>query len=163
MIEELKKAARYASTIIGSYEFTERDFVYALSYRANEMSPEDAKALLRTLVAKKILKSVDGRYALNFNPKTIRLPVDYSIPDDLLKVTREHTGMQKPPFERILEEVCSDTGMEKRELIARANRIQAEMGNLITPEAALVVAATEAGGNPKKYAGVVKEGLVQHD
>ncbi len=163
MIEELKKAARYASTIIGSYEFTERDFVYALSYRANEMSPEDAKTLLRTLVAKKILRSMDGGYALNFNPKTVHLPVDYSIPEDILTITKEHAEMQKPPFERILEEVCSDTGIGKRELIAKANRIQAEMRNLITPEAALVLAATEVGGNPRKYAGIIKEGLAQHE
>ncbi len=163
MIEELKKAARYASTIIGSHEFTERDFVYALSYRAGEMSPEDAKTLLRVLVAKKILKSVDGRYALNFNPRTVLLPVDYSIPGDIMDMARQNVSIQKPLFERLLSEIRSDTGAHKREIIARANRIQADMGNLITPEAALVLVATELGGNPRKYAGIVKEGLSQHE
>jgi hypothetical protein len=112
----------------------ESEFVVAMSLDRDWYSPDQAKRLVDVAAGEGLLSRADGTLQIEFDPDTVSVPEQFAPDESLLR--------QRSAFERLVDEIVG-TGMEKQEVVATVNRLQAELG--LTIEAAAVVFAHRRG------------------
>ncbi|WP_277553513.1 DUF2240 family protein [Halobaculum limi] len=134
----------------GSDRMGEGEFVVALSLDRDWFSPDQAKRLVDIATARGLLAEEDGDLVAQFDPSDVHVPPDFR-PDE--SVLREQST-----FERAVDAIVA-AGVEKREVVAAANRRQREAG--VTLETAAVLVARERGIDVEEIAADVRADLFE--
>lgn len=134
----------------GQSRLRESEFVVALSLDRNWFTPDQAARIVDRGVTKSLLSRDGDEVVAEIDVDTLDIPPGFE-PDDSLLV-------EPAPFDRVVNELTA-TGMEKQEVVAGINELQAELGLLI--EAAAVVYARRQGLEVSGLAREARDVLVE--
>lgn len=112
----------------GGPPLTKQQLVVGLSLHREWFSPDQAKQVVDRAASEGLLNSTDTGYEPTFAITDVEIPRDFT-PDESI-LTRQS------PFEQILERVV-DAGLDKRESVAKINRLQRDRNITIESAAAL--------------------------
>jgi len=121
----------------GKDALKESEFVLALSIDLNWFSPDQAKNVVREAEKAGLIK----REGDIIRPTFDLSPVEPS--SEFKKGVMEE--QEQALFDRIIERITSETGMDKRKTVALVNKKQDELSKLVEIEVSAILVALENG------------------
>ena len=121
----------------GKDSLKESEFVLALSFDLNWFSPDQAKKVLLEAEKAGLLKREGEIIHPVFDLSSIESPNGFK-PGVLEEEMRSI-------FDRIVERITAETGMDKRKVIALINKKQDELSKLVEIEVSAILVALEHG------------------
>lgn len=120
----------------GKDTLKESEFVLALSIDLNWFSPDQAKNLVREAEKAGLIKREGDILRPTFDLSRVEPPSEF----------RAGELVEQPPlFDRIIERITAETGMDKRKIIALVNKKQDELSKLVEIEVSAIIVALENG------------------
>ena len=139
----------------GKNLLSEKEFVFSASMDFRWFSPKEAQVLLETGLGRGLLERMDGMVKPTFDYKTVEIPVNYRPCKDILKEVEPEVSL----FSQLLDDISKATGQKKRELVARANKVQDRLG--VDIEVASLALARDLGLDVAPYLDRVKKEVLQ--
>ncbi|MFP4545845.1 MAG: DUF2240 family protein [Methanomassiliicoccales archaeon] len=146
-MDNLKRVVAMVFKRKGKGVLTEKEFVFSASIDFRWFTPKEAQRLLERGIEGKLLVRTNGFVKPSFDYKEVEIPMDFKPDKEILDA-----GEEVPLFPRILNRISEATGSQKREVVARINKMQerlevdievaaltiaremdVEMGDLISP------------------------------
>jgi hypothetical protein len=122
--------------IKGKDALSESELVLALSIDLNWFPPEAAKSIVKDAEKAGLLKRDQELLHLSFDIDSIQIPNGF----------KPNSGNEKKSiFERTVERIILDKGMEKRKVIALVNKKQEELSKLVEIDVSAILVAMELG------------------
>jgi len=106
----------------GKGVLTEKEFVFSASIDFRWFTPKEAHRLLDMGIEANLLERSNGFIKPSFDYKAVDVPLDLRPDKDML--TEPETIEVKPLFPTILDLISSSSGLQRREAVARINKIQ---------------------------------------
>ncbi len=121
----------------GKEAMKESEFVLALSIDLNWFAPEQAKSVLHEAEKSGLLKREGEIIRPSFDVSKVEIPSGF----------KPETGIfeKKTLFDRTIERIMSNTGIEKRKVIAMVNKKQEELAKMVAIEVSAMLVAIEHG------------------
>ncbi|MFP4169833.1 MAG: DUF2240 family protein [Methanomassiliicoccales archaeon] len=146
-MDNLKRVVAMVFKRKGKGVLTEKEFVFSASIDFRWFTPKEAQRLLEKGIEGKLLVRTNGFVKPSFDYKEVDIPMDFKPEREMLDA-----GEEVALFPRILNRISEATGSQKREVVARINKMQerlevdievaaltiaremdVEMGDLISP------------------------------
>lgn len=108
-----------------------------LSMDLNWFKPDIAKVFVQAAVDSGIIARDKGMLKAQFNLEDVEIPMGFK-PDASM-------FQEKDVFEQIVDRIMGDTGLEKRNIVARINKKRSETAGLFTIEVLGILVAKEHG------------------
>ncbi len=121
----------------GKETLKESEFVLALSIDLNWFTPDQAKIVLGEAEKSGLLKRNGEMVSAAFDISGVKIPSGFKPQQGIFE--------KKTSFERIIERIISDTGMDKRKAIALINKKQEELAKTVVIEVSAILVAIEHG------------------
>ena len=116
----------------------ESEFVLALSFDLNWFSPDKAKKVLLEAEKAGLLKRDGDLIHTVFDLSSVEPPQGF-------KPGVFEAGEERSIFDRIIERITAETGMDKRRVIALINKKRDELSKLVEIEVSAILVALEHG------------------
>jgi hypothetical protein len=110
----------------GKGVLTEKEFVFSASIDFRWFTPKEAQRLLNMGLEKKLLERSNGFIKPSFDYKAVDVALDFRPEKDMLTESKPKEDM--PLFPTILELISRNSGLQRREAVARINKIQERLG-----------------------------------
>lgn len=123
----------------GKQILSEKEFVFSASMDFRWFSPKEAQTLLEIGVKRGLLERSEGMVKPTFDYKNIEVPINYRPCKDILKDVQPDVSL----FGQILDSMAISTGLKKRDLVARVNKLQDRLG--VDIEVAALALAKDLG------------------
>lgn len=123
----------------GKGVLSEKEFVFSASIDFRWFTPKEAQQLLDLGLRNRLLERTNGFIKPTFDYKRVEVPLDLRPGKEVLTPLED----DQPLFPRLLDKISRDSGLKKREIVARINRIQERLG--VDIEVAALVAAQDLG------------------
>ncbi len=133
---------------------TEDDFVKYFSYTKNWIAPDYARKLFRICVDAGLLKKSGEGYTPSFEFSGM-IPLDFKLNEAIV----DKYTVQDEVFTVMLDRVCNDKGISRKEALMHINRIKKE-ARYITIEVATLIYCRIEDINCTDYYDVVEKRLV---
>jgi len=130
-----------------------KEFIFTLTLDLKWFNPKEAKVLVQIGVENELLREDGESLIACFDPAQVNPPIDFKPTAKLLT-----TGKQTL-FERILDQIIIQTGMNKRELIAAINKNQDELSKLVEINVSALIVGIEHGADLKDLIDTVYQEL----
>ena len=134
----------------GKNIITETEFVFAVSLDYRWFTPKEAQDLLGIAIKKGLLTRSDDFLKPSFDPKDVDISMSFR-PDKSILNSAEAEEISA--FSRLLKDISNKSGIKKREVVARINKIQEKIG--VDVEVAALIMAREVGLDPNAYLNAV--------
>jgi hypothetical protein len=121
----------------GKEALKESEFVLALSIDLNWFNPEQAKTLLNDAEKSGLLKKEGDIIRPSFDISRVELPSGFK-PESII-FDKENM------FDRIIDRIIINTGIDKRKIIAQINKKQEELAKQVVIEVSAILIAIEHG------------------
>ncbi len=121
----------------GKETLKDSEFVLALSIDLNWFAPEQAKSVLSQAESSGILKRQGEMISPAFDLSKVEMPSGFKPESEVFE--------KKTIFDRIIERITLNTGMEKRKVIALINKKQEELAKMVLIEVSAILVALENG------------------
>jgi hypothetical protein len=122
----------------GKESLKESEFVLALSFDLNWFSPDQAKKVLLKAEKAGLLKRDGDIIHPTFDLSKVELPNGF-------KPGVFEEEEERSIFDRIIERITAETGMDKRRVIALINKKRDELSKLVEIEVSAILVALEHG------------------
>jgi hypothetical protein len=109
----------------GKGMLSEKEFVFSASIDFRWYTPKEAQRLLERGLETELLERSDELIRPTFDYKKVELPLDFKPDKDILT---EPSNGSEPLFPTILETVCQESGLNRREVVARINKVKERLG-----------------------------------
>lgn len=119
----------------GKDSLKESEFVLALSFDLNWFTPEQAKKVVLEAERSGLLKREGDLIRPAFDLSSVEPPQDF----------KPGVFEERSLFDRIIERITAETGMDKRKVIALINKKQDELSKLVEIEVSAILIALEHG------------------
>ncbi|OYT63710.1 hypothetical protein B6V01_001345 [Methanosarcinales archaeon ex4572_44] len=120
-----------------------KEFIFTLTLDLKWFNPTEAKAIVQIGLENELLKREGETLIACFDPTQVNPPIDFKPTAKLLT-----TGKQTL-FEKILDQIIIQTGIEKRELIAAINKNQDTLSKLVEINVSALIVGIEHGADIK--------------
>ncbi len=104
---------------------SEKEFVFSASIDFRWYTPKEAQRLLERGLETELLERSDELIKPTFDYKKVELPLDFKPDKDILT---EPSNGSEPLFPTILETVSQESGLNRREVVARINKVKERLG-----------------------------------
>jgi len=104
----------------GKGVLSEKEFVFSASIDYRWYTPREAQRLLELGLERKLLVKTDGFIRPTFDYRKVEVPPDLRPGKEILE--EEHVEL--PLFSIMISRIASSSGMSKREVVARINKLQ---------------------------------------
>jgi hypothetical protein len=121
----------------GKEALKDSEFVLALSIDLNWFAPEQAKNVLNHAEKSGLLKREGELVQPAFDISNIEIPSGFKPEPGIFE--------KKTIFDRVIERIILNTGMEKRKVIALINKKQEELAKMVLIEVSAILVALEHG------------------
>jgi hypothetical protein len=121
----------------GKGVLSEKEFVFSASIDYRWYTPKEAQRLLELGLERKLLVKTDGFVRPAFDYRKVEVPPDLRPGKGIL----EEEPVELPLFSIMVSRIASSSGMSKREVVARINKLQERLE--VEVEAAGLVLARE--------------------
>jgi hypothetical protein len=121
----------------GKGVLSEKEFVFSASIDYRWYTPREAQRLLELGLERKLLVKTDGFVRPTFDYRKVEVPPDLRPGKEIL----EEEPVELPLFSIMVSRIASSSGMSKREVVARINKLQERLE--VEVEAAGLVLARE--------------------
>lgn len=148
-MEDLKRTLALLFRRKGRERLTEKEFVLSASMDLRWFPPREAQRLLDVALQRGLLSLDEGGVLPTFDLQAVEVPLDFVPTPEVLKARGEDL------FERLVTAIVEAVGMTRKEVVARANALRAEMS--IYPEVAALLAGQELGVDVSPFRGPVEE------
>jgi len=152
-METLKLAVMSVIRFVGE-SVSEEDFVRYFSYTKNWIPPEYSRRLFRVCVEANLLKKKGDRYVPNFEFSGV-IPLDFRVTEEMV----DKYSVQEDIFTIMLDKICREKGMGRREALMEINRIKKE-ARYITTDVATLIYCRIVGVDCSEYYDIVEKKLV---
>ncbi|WP_400260058.1 DUF2240 family protein [Candidatus Methanomassiliicoccus intestinalis] len=130
----------------GKSVITDNEFVFAVSLDYRWFTPKEAQDLLELALKRGLLVRSDDFLKPAFDPKDQDIPMSFRPSKDILSAKPEE---ELSLFAKLLKDISTQSGIKKRDVVARINKIQEKIG--VDVEVAALLMAKEVGINPDVY------------
>ena len=130
----------------GKSVITDNEFVFAVSLDYRWFTPKEAQDLLELALKRGLLVRSDDFLKPAFDPKDQDIPMSFRPGKDILSAKPEE---ELSLFAKLLKDISTQSGIKKRDVVARINKIQEKIG--VDVEVAALLMAKEVGINPDIY------------
>lgn len=152
-MNELKQTLAMLFSRKGKTSMSERDFILTASMGFRWFPPKDAQMLLDLAVDANLVTNKDGEVTVNFDMKSVDIPLDFSPGPEMLRAKPRETNI----LTHMLEKIAKDSDVDQKNLISRINSVQSEMD--VTIEVAALIVGRELGVDISSFYNQVKENL----
>jgi len=156
-MSELIYAVAQPFKVKGRRKLGIKEFIFTLTLDLKWFNPKDAKALVQIGVENELLKQEGESLIACFNPAQVNPPIDFKPTAKLLTTSKQTL------FERILDQIIIQTGMNKRELIAAINKNQDELSKLVEINVSALIVGIEHGADLKNLIETAYHELTEPD
>jgi hypothetical protein len=122
---ELRKCIAALFRLKGKDVMTEREFVYAASMDLHWLTPKEAQMLLEISLKCGLLRLSDGTLTPSFEISDDTVELDYKPPRDLI-LAEQHKD-QKDFFIELVDRISASSGLQRKEIIAKINKMRERM------------------------------------
>ncbi len=119
----------------GKDSLKESEFVLALSFDLNWFTPEQAKKVVLEAERSGLLKREGDLIRPAFDLSSVEPPQGF----------KPGAFEERSLFDRMIERITAETGMDKRKVIALINKKQDELSKLVEIEVSAIIIALEHG------------------
>lgn len=119
----------------GKDSLKESEFVLALSFDLNWFSPEQAKKVVLEAEKAGLIKREGDLIRPAFDLSSVEPPQGF----------KPGVFEERSLFDRMIERITAETGMDKRKVIALINKKQDELSKLVEIEVSAIIIALEHG------------------
>ncbi len=119
----------------GKDALKESEFVLALSIDLNWFSPDQAKNVVREAETAGLIKREGDMISLAFDLSAVEPSPEF----------KPEVPEEPALFDRIIERITTETGMDKRKTVALVNRKRDELSKLVEIEVSAILVALEHG------------------
>jgi hypothetical protein len=121
----------------GKEQLKDMEFVMALSMDLKWFTPEQAKSVLAEAKRSGLLKGDGELIRPSFDISKIEIPSGFK---------PETVAIEKKTiFERVIERIITNTGIEKRKVVSMINKKQEELSKQVVIEVSAILVAIENG------------------
>lgn len=121
----------------GKDVLNENEFILALSIDLKWFTPDIAKTVLVEAEKEGLIKRDGVNVSPDFDMSSVQIPSGFKPDSSVFK--------KKSLFERTIEKIMLDTGMEKRNVIALINKQNEELSKMVEIEVSAIIVAIEQG------------------
>ncbi len=132
---DLKYAVSVPFKRKGKDALKESEFVLALSIDLNWFSPDQARNVVREAEKAGLIKREGDIISPTFDLSPI----------EQTPVFKPEVSVEQPLFDRIIERIKTETGMDKRKIVALVNKKRDELSKLVEIEVSAILVALEHG------------------
>lgn len=130
----------------GKNVVTETEFVFAVSLDYRWFTPKEAQELLDLAIKKGLITRSEDFLKPAFDPKDQDIPMSFRPSKDLLSAAADE---EISLFSKLLRDISNSSGMKKRDVVAKINKIQEKVG--VDVEVAALLVARDVGLDPNHY------------
>jgi len=156
MMDDLQRVLALMFKRKGKSVLSEKEFVFSASIDFRWFTPKEAQRLLEKGLESKLLERSNGFIRPSFDYKKVDVSLNHR-PDKNVLIDAE-IGREKPLFPTILDLISRDSGLQRREIVARINRVQEQLG--VDIEVASLVMARDLGIDIGKLIPEVREEIL---
>ena len=135
-------------------EMNEESFVKYFSYRKSWISPAYARRLFKACLDANLLRKEGENYVPDFEFKGV-IPLDFRITPDIV----DKYAVQEDVFTRILDKICEEEGMERKDALSTVNSVRNEI-RFVNVEVAALIYCRERGIECEEFYDDVERKLV---
>jgi hypothetical protein len=121
----------------GKEQLKDMEFVMALSMDLKWFTPEQAKSVLAEAKRSGLLKGDGELIRPSFDISKIEIPSGFKPQTVAIE--------KKTVFERVIERIITNTGIEKRKVVSMINKKQEELSKQVVIEVSAILVAIENG------------------
>ncbi|MCG7844169.1 MAG: DUF2240 family protein [Methanomassiliicoccales archaeon] len=185
-MSELQRTVAVVFNRKGKKMLSEREFINALFFElkwsdptgAGRIEAREAQRILEAALRKGLLELAEGYVRPTFDHKTVEVPLNYRPTKDLLKelgdsppapepppskegkkAEAKTTGQPLPVFSVLIDDIAAKSGWNKREVVARINKVMEKLS--IDAEVAALLIGRDVGVDTGKYLLEVKEEVLR--
>lgn len=137
-VSDVERALAFVARREGRTAMGEMQWANVLSLGMRWMSPAEARAFVSRAVAAKLLVPDAGELRLAFAPGDVEVPAGF-------RPGAQAAAAPADPFLAHLDQLAKSLRVPRERLLASVAQRQAQMGGLLSAEAALLWHAAEAG------------------
>lgn len=119
----------------GKDALKESEFVLALSIDLNWFSPDQARNVVREAEKAGLIKREGDIISPTFDLSPVETTLNF----------KPEVSEEQPLFDRIIERITAETGMDKRKIVALVNKKRDELSKLVEIEVSAILVALEHG------------------
>jgi hypothetical protein len=180
-MSELQRTVAVVFNRKGKKMLSEREFINALFFElkwsdptgAGRIEAREAQRILEAALKKGLLEMADGYVKPTFDHKTVEVPLNYKPTRDLLKELGDGTSASTvsepsktakadaaplPVFSVLIDDIAAKSGWNKREVVARINKVVEKLS--VDAEVAALLIGKDVGVDVHKYILDVKEEIL---
>ncbi|MBS1263278.1 MAG: hypothetical protein MAG715_00452 [Methanonatronarchaeales archaeon] len=150
---DLRRAVARAFQVENARSLTRDACKKTLSLKLNWFEPSEADRVIELALMRGLLEEDGGELRPLFDTGEAEVPLEFS---PAVSLDRERV---EGSAERAISEVAGALGKEKNEVVAGANSVQHELGNVLSMDAAVLVYALRNGVRLGDLAGEYAEEL----
>jgi hypothetical protein len=183
-MSELQRTVAVVFNRKGKKMLSEREFINALFFELKWSDPSgsgriearEAQRILEAAMRKGLLELADGYVRPTFDHKSVEVPLNYKPTKDLLKELGDGgaavasseaskpgparpDGQPLPVFSVLIDDIAAKSGWNKREVVARINKVVEKMS--VDAEVAALLIGRDVGVDVGKYLLEVKEEVLR--
>ncbi|MCX6651339.1 MAG: DUF2240 family protein [Methanomassiliicoccales archaeon] len=179
-MNELQRTVAVVFNRKGKKMLSEREFINALFFELKWSDPtgsgrieaKEAQRILEAGLRKGLLELTDGYVRPTFDHKAVEVPLNYKPTKDLLNELGEAAPSTKaeaspaaakaeapPVFSVLIDDIAAKSGWNKREVVARINKVVEKLS--VDAEVAALLVGKDVGVDVGKYILEVKEEVLR--
>ena len=148
-LDEMKQAVAFIFRLKGKKSMSKEDFKMTSSMELHWFSPSEAEMFVDLALQGNYLEAKDDAISVTFNTSLIDIPIDFIPSKGVLVPPKPKEEQDEDIFMVIVETIINGTGVDRKDVISKINRLQSRMN--IEIEAAALIIAKEAKIETDKY------------
>jgi hypothetical protein len=180
-MSELQKTVAVVFNRKGKKMLSEREFINALFFELKWSDPtgsgrieaKEAQRILEAGMRQGLMEITDGYVRPTFDLKTVEVPLNYKPTKDMLKelgdgapataeapkAAGKADAQPQPVFSILIDDIAAKSGWNKREVVARINKVVEKFS--VDAEVAALLIGRDVGVDVGKYILEVKEEVLR--